>query len=206
LRALLDQRRRSVRHGRRIAEVWWGPHGRQDAVFFAVDDHTTADRPRGAAMIGTRGRAASVAWLALNPVEREDYRKIGCLEAEVAAAGIVRRLICESSRAIARGQRRSRRRFLRHRVQQVLDGAGKATRLDFRHPTREVSRMPAANLVVVADGDARARGIMATAPTCCSIRCVLKSRAGCKADDGPLTIRTAFSRGRRGYRAARLVS
>ena len=35
----------------------------------------------------------SIAWLALNPVEREDYRKIGCLEAEVAAAGIVRRLI-----------------------------------------------------------------------------------------------------------------
>ena len=43
--------------------------------------------------VGARGRAASVAWLALNPVEREDYRKAGCLEAEPAAAGIVRRLI-----------------------------------------------------------------------------------------------------------------
>ena len=32
-------------------------------------------------------RAASVAWLALNPVEREDYRKAGCLEAEVAGVG-----------------------------------------------------------------------------------------------------------------------
>jgi predicted NBD/HSP70 family sugar kinase len=35
----------------------------------------------------------AIAWLALNPVERDDYRRIGCLEAEVASAGIVRRLI-----------------------------------------------------------------------------------------------------------------
>ena len=39
------------------------------------------------------GARRSVAWLALNPVEREDYRKIGCLEAEVASGGIVRRLV-----------------------------------------------------------------------------------------------------------------
>jgi glucokinase len=37
--------------------------------------------------------AGSVAWLALNPVERDDYRRRGGLEAEVAAAGIVRRLV-----------------------------------------------------------------------------------------------------------------
>ena len=47
----------------------------------------------GAPVLGAARRAASIAWLALNPVEREDYRKIGCLEAEVAAVGIVRRLI-----------------------------------------------------------------------------------------------------------------
>ena len=29
----------------------------------------------------------------IDPVEREDYRKIGCLDAEVAAAGLVRRLV-----------------------------------------------------------------------------------------------------------------
>ena len=44
-------------------------------------------------MTGANRRAPAIAWLALNPVEREDYRKIGCLEAEVAAPGIVRRLI-----------------------------------------------------------------------------------------------------------------
>jgi hypothetical protein len=63
-------------------------------VFFAVAEHAIAGMIRGGApVLGVGRRAASIAWLALNPVEREDYRKIGCLEAEVAAAGIVRRLI-----------------------------------------------------------------------------------------------------------------
>ena len=38
-------------------------------------------------------RPVSAAWLALNPVEREDYRRVGCLEAEIGAVGIVRRLV-----------------------------------------------------------------------------------------------------------------
>ena len=42
---------------------------------------------------GAHGVAGAAAWLALNPVEREDYRKFGCLEAEIGAAGIVRRLV-----------------------------------------------------------------------------------------------------------------
>ena len=66
-----------------------------NVVFFAVAEHAIGrHRPRAARRCSRAGRrAASIAWLALNPVEREDYRKIGCLEAEVAAAGIVRRLI-----------------------------------------------------------------------------------------------------------------
>ena len=63
-------------------------------VYFAAADHTIGGTVRdGRAWLGTRRRASSVAWLALNPVEREDYRKTGCLEAEAAAAGIVRRLV-----------------------------------------------------------------------------------------------------------------
>src|SRR6185295_15053186 len=59
-----------------------------------VSQHATGGVVRdGAAITGARGRAGSLPWLSLNPVEREDYRKIGCLEAEVAASGIVRRLI-----------------------------------------------------------------------------------------------------------------
>jgi len=42
---------------------------------------------------GAHGLAGAAAWLALNPVEREDYRKLGSLQAEIGAAGIVRRLV-----------------------------------------------------------------------------------------------------------------
>ena len=42
---------------------------------------------------------ASVAWLAMNPVEREDYRRYGGLEAEIASAGIVLRAISRRSRS-----------------------------------------------------------------------------------------------------------
>jgi predicted NBD/HSP70 family sugar kinase len=77
------------------AEAWIGAaRGMKDVVFFAVAQHATGGIVRdGAAIIGARGRGGLVAWLSLNPVEREDYRKIGCVEAEVAAAGIVRRMI-----------------------------------------------------------------------------------------------------------------
>ena len=77
------------------AEAWVGAaRGLKDVVYFAVGQHATGGIVRdGTAMTGARGRAGSVAWLSLNPVEREDYRRAGCLEAEVAAAGIVRRLI-----------------------------------------------------------------------------------------------------------------
>jgi len=42
---------------------------------------------------GAHGLAGAAGWLALNPVERDDYRRYGGLEAEVGAPGIVRRLI-----------------------------------------------------------------------------------------------------------------
>jgi len=78
-----------------LAETWLGAaKGTGDVAYFAVGEHVVAGIVReGRAMIGAHGRATSVAWLPLNPVEREDYRKMGCLEAEVAALGIVRRLV-----------------------------------------------------------------------------------------------------------------
>ncbi len=78
-----------------VAESWIGAaRGTADVVYFGVDAHTSAGFVRGGrAVTGAHGREPVVGWLALNPVEREDYRKSGCLEAEVAAAGIVRRLI-----------------------------------------------------------------------------------------------------------------
>ena len=47
----------------------------------------------GVLLAGAHGLASSVQWLALNPVERDDYRRLGCLEAEGGSSGIVRRLV-----------------------------------------------------------------------------------------------------------------
>lgn len=46
----------------------------------------------GTPWAGAHGLAGSAAWLALNPVERQDYRKFGSLAAEVSSSGIARRL------------------------------------------------------------------------------------------------------------------
>jgi glucokinase len=51
-----------------------------------------AEQWTGAAL-GLHGFAASAGWLAMNPVERDDYRRLGGLEAEIASAGIVRRFV-----------------------------------------------------------------------------------------------------------------
>jgi predicted NBD/HSP70 family sugar kinase len=63
-------------------------------VAFSIAEHVTAGvLIDGRPWRGAHGLAASVGWLALNPVEREDYRRYGGLEAEVASAGIVRRFV-----------------------------------------------------------------------------------------------------------------
>jgi glucokinase len=46
----------------------------------------------GAPWAGAHGLAGSAAWLALNPVERQDYRKFGSFAAEVSNKGVARRL------------------------------------------------------------------------------------------------------------------
>lgn len=82
-------------HALALGEAWCGAAiGCQDVVAFAIGEHVTAGiLISGRLLKGANGHAGSVAWLALNPVEREDYRRYGGLEAEVAAAGIVRRLV-----------------------------------------------------------------------------------------------------------------
>jgi glucokinase len=78
-----------------LAETWCGAaRDLTSVVTFAIGEHVTAGVIVGGKLwTGAHGYAASVSWLALNPVEREDYRRLGGLEAEVAAAGIVRRLV-----------------------------------------------------------------------------------------------------------------
>jgi predicted NBD/HSP70 family sugar kinase len=152
-----------------VAEAWIGAaRGVQDLVFFACGDHTSAGVVRGGAPVtGARGRAASVAWLALNPVEREDYRKTGCLEAEVAAAGIVRRLIWR----IKAGDR-SRVHdavngdFTAITARHILEAARQndGVSISVMRDTAKYLGMAAANLVVVADPEMLVLGgIMASA-------------------------------------------
>jgi glucokinase len=139
-----------------VAEAWIGAgRGVHDLVYFAVGEHTTAGIIRGGApLTGTRGRAASVGWLALNPVEREDYRKMGCLEAEVAAAGIVRRLIWRiKSGDRSRIQDAVENDLSRITVDHVLDAARQrdGVSISVVRDTAKYLGMAAANLVVVAD-------------------------------------------------------
>ncbi len=68
--------------------------GAAQMVAFSIAEHVTAGvLIDGRPWRGAHGLASSVGWMALNPVEREDYRRYGGLEAEVASAGIVRRFV-----------------------------------------------------------------------------------------------------------------
>jgi hypothetical protein len=142
--------------GAAIAEAWVGAaRGTRDSVYFSVADHATAGIVRdGLPWLGAGRHAASIAWLALNPVEREDYRKTGCLEAEVASAGIVRRLIWrikagDRSRVLDQvgGD------FQAITVDHVLDAArqGDGVSISVVRDTAKYIGMAAANLVAVTD-------------------------------------------------------
>ncbi len=76
------------------AEVWLGAaRGARDAVCLVIGEHVTAGILLGGTpWTGAHGMAGAAAWLALNPVERQDYRKYGSLAAEVSSAGVARRL------------------------------------------------------------------------------------------------------------------
>jgi glucokinase len=78
-----------------LGEYWMGvAKGASYAVALTAADSVHAGLIiDGKPFEGAHGLAGAAAWLALNPVEREDYRKFGCLEAEIGAAGIVRRLV-----------------------------------------------------------------------------------------------------------------
>lgn len=78
-----------------IAEQWIGAaRGLRHVISFEVGEHVGAGiMVNGELWLGAHGLASSVSWLAMNPVEREDYRRFGGLEAEIASAGIVRRFV-----------------------------------------------------------------------------------------------------------------
>ena len=78
-----------------LAEHWQGAAlGADNVVSLSIDEHVSSGIiVNGQVFRGVNGRAGNAAWLALNPVERDDYRRLGGLEAEISAAGIARRLV-----------------------------------------------------------------------------------------------------------------
>jgi len=77
-----------------VAEVWSGAAGgARHAICLSVGERVLAGiMLDGRPWAGAHGLAGSAAWLALNPVGRQDYRKFGSLAAEVSNKGIARRL------------------------------------------------------------------------------------------------------------------
>ncbi|HEX9365648.1 MAG TPA: ROK family protein [Vicinamibacterales bacterium] len=76
------------------AESWLGAaRGARHAICLYIGDGVFAGLLLdGKPWRGAHGRAGAAGWLALNPVERQDYRKLGSLAAEISAKGIARRL------------------------------------------------------------------------------------------------------------------
>jgi glucokinase len=76
------------------AEVWVGAaRAAKHAVCLKIGERVFAGIfIDGHPWPGAHGLAGSAAWLALNPVERQDYRKYGSLAAEVSNKGIARRI------------------------------------------------------------------------------------------------------------------
>jgi glucokinase len=76
------------------AEAWIGAaKGAQHAIVLVIGDEVFAGLLLdGKPWAGAHNRAGAAAWLALNPVERQDYRRLGSLAAEVSSKGIAKRL------------------------------------------------------------------------------------------------------------------
>jgi glucokinase len=87
-------RRCSPGAGAMAAEAWVGAaKGVRHAICLHIGDEIYAGLMLdGKLWAGAHDRAGAAAWLALNPVERQDYRRLGSLAAEVSAGGIARRL------------------------------------------------------------------------------------------------------------------
>jgi glucokinase len=139
-----------------LGEYWMGvAKGANYAVSLTAADSVHAGLIIGGKPFeGAHGVAGAAAWLALNPVEREDYRKFGCLEAEIGAAGIVRRLVWriksgDRSRVLdmAGGD------LAAINVMQIFDAAraGDGVSISVVRDTARYVGMAVANLVAITD-------------------------------------------------------
>jgi glucokinase len=141
-----------------LAEQWCGAaRGAGHVAALAITDTVHAGIVvNGQPFQGSSGMAGAAAWLALNPVEREDYRTIGCLEAEIGTAGIVRRLIWrlkagDRSRVLDM----SGGVMAAITVQQIFDAArgGDGVAISVVRDTARYIGMAVGNLVAILDPD-----------------------------------------------------
>ena len=139
-----------------LAEHWRGAaQGAKHVVTLTAADAVHSGLViNGVPFEGAHGLAGAAAWMALNPVEREDYRKFGSLQAEIGAAGIVRRLVWriksgDRSRVLdmAGGD------MAAIQVQQIFEAArtGDGVSISVVRDTARYIGMAVANLVAVAD-------------------------------------------------------
>ena len=139
-----------------IAEQWCGAaRGVKQIISFSIAEHGSAGvLVDGKAWRGAHGLASSVGWLAVNPVEREDYRRLGALEAEVAAAGIVRRFVWRiKSGDESRVADQVKGDFSKIAAADILQGArdGDGVSISVVRDTAKYTGMAVANLVTMFD-------------------------------------------------------
>ncbi len=129
--------------------------GAAQMVTFSIAEHVTAGvLIDGRPWRGAHGLASSVGWLALNPVEREDYRRYGGLEAEVASAGIVRRFVWRiKSGDRSRVADQVNGDFAKITAADILQGArsGDGVSISVVRDTAKYIGMAVANLATVLD-------------------------------------------------------
>ena len=141
-----------------LAEHWCGAAVNANMVIaFSLGEHvTTGFIVNGEPWGGSSGLAGSIGWLAVNPVDREDYRRLGGLESEVAAAGIVRRLIWrvksgDYSKLTGQTEGDPSRMSAADILEQARKGDGVC--ISVARDTAKYSGMAVANLITMLDPD-----------------------------------------------------
>jgi predicted NBD/HSP70 family sugar kinase len=141
-----------------LGESWSGAakDARHVVALTAADSVHSGLVIDGVPFEGAHGLAGASAWLAVNPVEREDYRRFGSLQAEIGAAGIVRRLVWR----IKSGDRSGVLDMAGGdigaiQVSHIFEAAriGDGVSISVIRDTARYIGMAVANLVVIADPD-----------------------------------------------------
>lgn len=141
-----------------LAEQWCGAaQGCTCVAALVAGDHVSSGLvDHGRVFEGAHGLAGAAGWLALNPVERDDYRRFGGLEAEIGAAGIVRRLAWriragDDSAAVALAGGDADAITVQHVFDAARSGDGVAASV-LRDTARYIG-MAVANLAAILDPD-----------------------------------------------------